>query len=456
MSDSFGYRLFDTHAHLCFDSFDRDLEEVLRRARRAGVRDVLVPGTDPPSSIKAARMATVYEGLWAAVGVHPNEIEAVGDEGMEAIARTALRPRVVAIGETGMDLYRKGSPPAKQREWLRRHLELARALGRTLVAHSRAAEAEVVDAIGSCDPVPVVLHCYTGPVKLAVEAARRGCYVGLAGPVTYRSNRSLRELAGRLPPERMLIETDSPFLSPEPRRGSRNQPANLELVLQVVARAMGADPAGTASLLLDNSCRAFGVGEHRRTDLFYVLDGKMYVNLTGRCDNDCTFCIRNYQDGIDGYFLQHDSEPDPDRLRSGLALVRPDWFEEIVFCGYGEPTMRLGLLSELAEALSARGIPVRLNTNGLALSRIPEERVRRMVSLFDRVSVSLNAPDEESYRRISRPSAKNAWHYLQRFIDLCREIGCGLELTAVRGCGVSMKACEALAGSKGLRFRARG
>jgi TatD DNase family protein len=375
---------------------------------------------------------------------------------MDAIARTALQPRVVAVGETGMDLYRKGPAPETQREWLQSHLELARALDIPVIVHSRSAEAEVMEALDSYEDVQVILHCYTGPPGPALRAVERGCFVGLAGPVTYGSNHHLRELVRKLPPERILIETDSPFLPPDPLRGSRNEPSNLDLVLRAVARAMGTDPAGTAPLLLDNSFRAFRLGEYRRADLFYVLDGRMYVNLTGRCDNDCTFCIRNYADGIGGYFLRHDGEPDAGRLRSGIALVRPEWFEEVVFCGYGEPTMRPGLLSEMANALSAKGIPIRLNTNGLALSRMPEDRVRRMVSLFDRVSVSLNASNGRTYEEICRPSAERAWEHLQRFVDLCMETGCDLELTAVRESGADMDACESLARSKGLSFRARG
>ncbi len=417
----------------------------------------LVPGTDAASSEAAADLAASHPGVFAAAGIHPSEAEAGSVGALRSqVLRTALRPEVIAIGETGMDMHRPGAPAGTQADLLAAHLHAAEALGLPLVVHSRDAEPEVLEVLGDAPRCPVVLHCYTGPGESARRASERGFMVGLAGAVTYRANSGLRETVASLPPESLLLETDAPWLSPEPVRGGRNEPANVRHVLRAVAGALGRPEREVAEQTTRSARRTLGLAAPRRTDLVYVLRGTIYLNITGRCTNSCTFCIRGLTEGLGGYHLAHHGEPEAWRLRRLVGLLEPSWSGsgELVFCGYGEPTMRPGLLRELADAASRRGFRVRLNTNGLCLSRMEEGETRRMLAPFDVVSVSLNAPDAETYERVCRPGTGDAWRELMAFIRLAAEMK-DVRLTAVGRSGVEEEATGDLASSMGLSFRMR-
>ncbi|OPL19982.1 MAG: hypothetical protein AVO35_00560 [Candidatus Aegiribacteria sp. MLS_C] len=374
---------------------------------------------------------------------------------MGSIASLLVRPGVVAVGETGMDLYHDRVPVERQEELFRAHIRMAAAFGLTLVVHSRDAEEKVLQVLGDGPGVPVVMHCYTGPSKTAAAAAEKGFYVGFAGPLTYRGNQRLRELAASLPPDRILAETDSPYLSPEPVRGRRNEPANLVYIVETLSEAAGRDPGDISAQLMQNSLRAFQLGEHRRTDLIYSLYGNIYVNMTGQCTNSCRFCIRDRTDGLGGYYLRHDAEPEESRLREIVSLLPEGSGRKLVFCGYGEPTMRPALLFDLAVSAYRKGYRVRLNTNGTCLLWLSRERTADLLGQFGTVSISLNASSREEYDRLCRPGSPEAWDSLMAFIRMAAEISSPV-LTAVRYPGVDMDAVGALAGSLGIPFRIRG
>lgn len=423
-------------------------------AGRSGVTCFLVPGIDLETSIAASRLSDTRSCVFAAAGIHPNDLGTGPDFGMEGIPEVLIGPGVIAVGETGMDLYHERSAEERQREAFLRHIEMAEAFGLTLVVHSRGAEAQVLDTLGENVTVPVVMHCYTGPVDLAQKACARGFYIGFAGPVTYAGNGRLREMAACLPKDRILAETDSPYLSPEPVRGGRNEPANLVYTVETISEALGEDLDSTARQLRSNSMKAFQLCEHRRTDLIYRVFGNLYMNITGRCANHCRFCIRDRTDGLGGYYLRHAGEPEERRLR-GIAALLPEGFgRELVFCGYGEPTMRPLLLRELALAASGKGYSVRLDTNGTCLLNMSIGQVLDMLEPFAAVSVSLNASSEEEYSRLCRPEDPGAWKSLMDFIQLAGA-RVRLEATAVRYPGVDIGSVSELAGSLGLPFRVR-
>ena len=187
----------------------------------------------------------------------------------------------------------------------------------------------------------------------------------------------------------------------------------------------------------------------------YKIYGNVYMNITGKCDNGCRFCIRQRTDGLGGYYLRHHIEPEPERLRSIIDFLTVHPGEELVFCGYGEPTMRPALREELAGMASRKGFTVRLNTKGTCLTSISEQRASEMLAHFDKVSVSLNASCRHEYMNLCRPNDPEAWDALLRFVELAAE-STSVRATAVRYPGVDMKAVKRLAGRLGLPFRARG
>lgn len=253
-------RLTDTHAHLNDRQFDGDREAVLQRAREAGVELLVDVGADLVGSRRAVELAATETGVWAAVGIHPHDAESIDDETWESVVELASRPRVVAVGETGLDYYRNLSPPETQRRAFHRHVELAEHLGKALIVHSREADDEVMDELRRCaGRVRVVLHCFSDGETMLRKAVALGLWVSFAGNVTYAKAEALRDLAPLVPEDRLLVETDCPYLAPVPRRGRRNEPAYVSHTLAAVAAAWGTTAEELASITFENAEVVFGL-----------------------------------------------------------------------------------------------------------------------------------------------------------------------------------------------------
>jgi TatD DNase family protein len=253
--------LFDSHCHLDPMRFGAELPEVLARARIAGVTRMAVIGTRAADSEAAAELAGREPGIVAAAGIHPNDVAEAEPGEWDRIERLAGSGRVAAVGETGLDWYRTIAPPELQREYFDRHLRLAQRLSLPVVIHTRESLRDTLDmlreAIGR-GPLRPVLHSFTGTAEEAAEAIELGCYLGFAGMVTFRSSAALREVATGVPLDRLLVETDSPFLSPEPFRGKRNEPANVVHTARCLALARGESLDLFAAATTANARRVFG------------------------------------------------------------------------------------------------------------------------------------------------------------------------------------------------------
>ena len=252
--------LFDSHCHLDPMRYLGELPEVVARARAAGVERLAVIGTRAADSEAAAELASREPGVVAAAGIHPNDVhEAVPGE-WERIVSLAENGRVAAIGETGLDWYRDHAPRDQQREWFDRHVSLAQRLSLPLVIHTRESIADVLAVIRAAlvrGPLVTILHAFTGTQPEAEEALDLGCHLGFAGMITFRSSAALRGVAAAIPPDRLLVETDSPFLSPEPLRGKRNEPANVVHTARCLALARGESLESLAATTTANARRLF-------------------------------------------------------------------------------------------------------------------------------------------------------------------------------------------------------
>ena len=257
--------LTDTHTHLDFPHFDGDRERVIERAATAGVRAIVDVGTDQASSQAAVALAEAYPQIYAAVGVHPHDAKTVTKEVLEKLGALASHPKVVAIGEIGLDFYRDLSPRDKQRQAFQQQLALASEIGKPVIIHDRDAHSEVMAILrrwieGGHQPAGV-LHCFSGDLTMAQEAIELGFYISIAGPVTFKNARSLRELVRQLPVEKLLVETDCPYLTPHPHRGKkRNEPAYVKFVAQEVARVKGLSLEEVARVTSDNAQALFALG----------------------------------------------------------------------------------------------------------------------------------------------------------------------------------------------------
>jgi TatD DNase family protein len=257
------FGLIDTHAHLDARPFANDLPGVLERAEAAGVRQIINVGIDVESSRAAIRLAEGHANIWATVGVHPHDAAKLYPADLEELRDLARHPRVVAIGETGLDFYRDLSPRSAQLAAFRLHLDLARDLSLPVIIHDRDAHEEVLQELRRWTALRPggdygVLHCFSGSAAMAREAVELGFYIAVGGPITYRPQGALVEAVQQVPLERLLLETDCPYLPPEPYRGRRNEPAYLERVAREVARVRWMSVEELVDATSANASRLFG------------------------------------------------------------------------------------------------------------------------------------------------------------------------------------------------------
>lgn len=256
-------RLADTHAHLDLPEIEPDRDAVLDRAREAGVALIINVGIGLENSRQALTTARQYPGLRATIGVHPHGAATLQDGDLQALAPLAADPLVVAVGEIGLDFYRRRSPEEAQKHWFRKQLEWAYALKKIVVIHTREATAATLEILQDCRAQlhGGVMHCFGGRWQEAQAFLDLGFYLSFAGPVTYPKAEALREVARKMPLERVLIETDSPYLPPQPWRGKRNEPAYVAATARQVAEVRGLSLEELARATWENSLRAFGLEE---------------------------------------------------------------------------------------------------------------------------------------------------------------------------------------------------
>ncbi len=235
--------LIDTHAHLDFRQFDDDRNAVLDRAWQAGLIAVITIGIDLKTSRAAVALAEAHERVFATVGFHPHDAKTADDAALIELRDLARHSRVVAIGEMGLDFYRDRSPRDVQRRVFRRQLQIAAELGKPVVVHDREAHADTLEILRqwiaesqtTFSEYRGVLHCFSGNLALAQAVIELGFFIGVDGPITYRNARKLPDIVKALPLDRLLVETDAPFLTPHPHRGQRNEPAYVRLVAEKIA-----------------------------------------------------------------------------------------------------------------------------------------------------------------------------------------------------------------------------
>jgi TatD DNase family protein len=251
--------LIDSHAHLQDDDLLPDLAGVLDRAGRAGVEKIICVGYDLKSSRQAADLARKHKQVYAVVGVHPHDASTYDDRAEQALTALCQDAKVVAIGEIGLDYYRNLSPQDVQRDVFVRQIQLAQRLRKPIVIHDRDAHEDVLRIIKAhkAGKFGGVMHCYSGRLPMALELIKENFYLSFAGPVTYKNNQKGQEVAAKIPPERLLIETDCPYLTPEPHRGKRNEPANVAYVAEKIAALRGKTTEEIAYISNRNAHQAF-------------------------------------------------------------------------------------------------------------------------------------------------------------------------------------------------------
>ena len=250
---------FDTHAHYDSSKFSQDRDETLRAVHDSGVSLIVDPGDTVERSGNALALAHAYDFVYAAVGVHPEEYETWTEGSIEALRALAADKRVVAVGEIGLDYYWDKDHTELQKQMFRAQIELALDLSLPIIVHDREAHGDCFSIVSDYPALRGVFHCYSGSAEMAKELLKRGWYLGFDGPITYKNNVKAMQVLAVTPMDRILLETDSPYLSPVPNRGKRNDSRNLRYIAEIVAREKGMTVEAVAAQTMENGKRLFGI-----------------------------------------------------------------------------------------------------------------------------------------------------------------------------------------------------
>lgn len=253
--------LFDTHVHLNAEQFSEDLNEVIDRARLEGVQNMVVVGFDRPTILKAMELIEEYDFIYASIGWHPVDAIDMRDEDLVWIEELAKHPKVVAIGEMGLDYYWDKSPKDVQQDVFRKQIQLAKKLKLPIVIHNREATADIVTILKEEKAAEVggIMHCFSGSVEVAKECVEMNFYISLGGPVTFKNAKKPKEVAQEIPLNKLLIETDCPYLAPHPYRGKRNEPSYVKLVAEQIAELKGLSYEEVSQVTTENAKILFGI-----------------------------------------------------------------------------------------------------------------------------------------------------------------------------------------------------
>jgi TatD DNase family protein len=453
--------MIDTHAHLDFPQFDSDREEVIKSGFEHGLEAVVNIGTDLDTSRRSLDLANRYENIFAAVGVHPHDAKAVPPDYLDQLRKMASissdsKKKVVAIGEIGLDYYRDMSPRDIQRKIFREQLDLARTFDLPVVVHIREAMEDSLKILRDSGVIKGILHSFPGDSTQAKIGIDMGFSISFAGPITYpKSTRA--EVAALLPLSRIVAETDSPYLTPQVFRGKRNRPEYVRYVIEKLAEVFAPYTFEDIERITSLNARLlFGLPIDKSPRYVYKIRHSLYINLTNRCSNNCQFCIRKGKRGgiVGGHYLFLSSEPSvPDVVN---AIDAQKDFDEVVFCGLGEPTLRLKELLEIATILKKKGHKIRIDTNGHGSLINKTDVPARLAGLIDKVSVSLNAPDSATYVKLCKPDrGEEAYQAMLKFIKDCVPLMIPVEASVVDLPEVDIEASRQLADKLGASFRVR-
>jgi TatD DNase family protein len=253
--------LFDTHVHLNAEQFNEDLEEVISRAKEAGVGKMVVVGFDRPTIERAMELVEHYDFLYASVGWHPVDAIDMTEEDLAWIEELSSHPKVVALGEMGLDYHWDKSPKDVQKEVFRKQIHLAKKVKLPIIIHNREATQDIVDILREegAEEVGGIMHCFSGSPEIAQECVDMNFYISLGGPVTFKNAKKPKEVAQEIPLDRLLIETDCPYLAPHPNRGKRNEPAYVKLVAEQIAELKGISVEEVERITTENANKLFNI-----------------------------------------------------------------------------------------------------------------------------------------------------------------------------------------------------
>ena len=447
--------LIDTHCHLEMKAFKSDRDEVIKRAGVEGIGYIINVGSDETGNINGLRLSMEHENIYSSVGIHPHDAKTLDESLFNKIRTWIKQPKVIAIGEIGLDYHYMNSPKDVQIEAFRRQIALARQSDLPVIVHSREAKDDTIRILREeAAGLKGVLHCFSGDQDMAWKVIEMGFHISIAGPVTFKTATELRDISKTLPDERILIETDAPYLSPVPMRGKRNEPSFIKYTAKELADTRGVSLEDISRITTLNAMRLFNIGSiPEKGEIAYRIRDSLYLNVTDRCTNRCGFCVRSDTSYIKGHNLKLEKEPSAQELIK--AIGDPGLYKEVVFCGLGEPFLRLDLIKTVALWVKEQGGKVRVNTNGHGNAINNRNILPELEGIVNSISISLDAEDEETYQKICNPLIKNSFNNVISFIKESKKCIPEVNVTVVSVPEIDLDKCREIARDLGVGIRVR-
>lgn len=447
----------DTHAHLFYPNFEGELDDVIGRATEAGVKYIVVPATNIETCKNVIDLTKKYEIVYGAVGIHPHDTKDWNESFLHKLEEMANNEKIVAIGEIGLDYYYDFSPKEKQIQAFRSQIDLAIKLNLPVIVHNREADEEIMNIAKEYagSGLKAQFHCFNGTLEDARTLIQLHHFISFTGNITFTKADALRELVSKVTPEHLLLETDSPFMTPVPHRGKRNEPAYVKLVAEKIAEIRHLTLEDISRVTSYNAFRMFGIGSKPNTSFTYQIGRNLYINITNRCSADCMFCDRKGEAVVCGYNLKMTKEEEPEADVYIKEIGDPKNYNEIVFCGYGEPTVRWDVVKKVAEYVKQNGGRTRLDTNGHGNHINKRDITAELAGRIDAVSISLNAPDEKKYSELMRVDP-HLFSQVIEFAKSSKKFVSKVTMSAVNLDGIDLQKVRHLVEQEiGAEFRAR-
>jgi len=451
----------DSHAHISFQDYSpEEVEGVLARAQEAGVEAFINIGAGEgiEGNHRALELAQKHQNIFATVGIHPHDAKLVTPEVVDTLRALTQQPKVVALGEVGLDFHYNNSDPQVQEGVFCQMIQLARETRLPLSIHVRDAYERlyaIMKEEGAFEGGGVI-HCFSGDWDFAQKMIDQGFHISFSGIITFKKAQDLREVVRKLPTEFMLIETDAPYLTPEPHRGKKNEPAYVAKVAEKIAEVKKLSLEDVSRITTLNARRLFRLGQvDQEVKIAYRIRNSLYLNITNVCTLACVFCPKFSTFEVKGHYLRLPKAPGFDEVVAAMGDFSDA--DEVVFCGFGESTQRLDLLKQLAAFAHERGKKVRLDTDGLGNLVHGRNILPELQGLIDAVSVSLNAPDAESYAKICPSRYKEkAYPYVKEFIREAKFYIPDVTGSVVGVPGLDVEKCRKIVEEElGAKFRLR-
>jgi TatD DNase family protein len=338
------------------------------------------------------------------VGIHPHDVSNFDDNTLIELEKLLKHPKVVAIGEIGLDYYYDFAPKDIQQFAFREQLKLAKKHKLPVIIHNRDSSEDLMRIFEEEADGTLVgqFHCFNGDYEMARRVVELRSFLSFTGNITYKKNEELRRILSRIEPENLLLETDSPFMSPVPFRGKANRPAYLKLTVEKIAEVQGLTFEDIVRSTDFSAYKLYGIGKLPEVSFTYQIGKALYINVTNRCNADCIFCDRKGFASVVGYNLKMPKSMEPPAEVYIKEIGDPKQYSEIVFCGFGEPTIRMDIIKEVAKYVKENGGKTRLNTDGHGNYINKRNILPELKGLIDTVSISLNSADPKQYAELMR------------------------------------------------------